>query len=147
MILTLLTTLLIIDALVLIFLIIALQQGNEGGLGGAFGGGNSAGFFGATGGVKLIVQATWVCGILFFVLAMSTSWLKTHNKYDIKNQLEKSLVTPSASVSTTPPAQSFPNQSNVDPLAQSLPEQSVADPVAKTVPDQAPKKAPVTPAK
>ncbi|WP_186645475.1 preprotein translocase subunit SecG [Fluviispira vulneris] len=92
---TLLTTLLIIDALVLIVLIIVLQQGNEGGLGGAFGGGNSAGFFGATGGVKLIVRATWVCGILFFVLAMSSSWIRTSNKYELNKLLEKSLTAPS----------------------------------------------------
>ncbi|KAB8029102.1 preprotein translocase subunit SecG [Fluviispira multicolorata] len=95
---TLLTTLLIIDALVLIVLIIVLQQGNEGGLGGAFGGGNSAGFFGATGGVKLIVRATWVCGILFFILAMASSWVRTSNKYELNNQLEKSLAMPSAQV-------------------------------------------------
>lgn len=101
---TLLTTLLIIDALVLIVLIIALQQGNEGGLGGAFGGGNTTGFFGATGGVKLIIRATWVCGILFFVLAISSSWVRTHNKYELKNQLEKSLMAPSASTTSPTPS-------------------------------------------
>jgi len=95
---TLLTTLLIIDALVLIVLIIALQQGNEGGLGGAFGGGNTTGFFGATGGVKLIIRATWICGLLFFALAISSSWVKTHNKYELKNRLEKSLSTPASTL-------------------------------------------------
>lgn len=91
---TLLTTLLIIDALVLIILIIALQQGNEGGLGGAFGGGNTTGFFGASGGVKLIVRATWICGVLFFALAIASSWERTNSKYYLKNQLEKTLSTP-----------------------------------------------------
>lgn len=91
---SILTTLLIIDAIVLIFLIVALQQGNEGGIGGAFGGGNTTGFFGASGGVKLIVRATWICGVLFFVLATASSWVNTHDRYALKNQLEKTLSIP-----------------------------------------------------
>lgn len=91
---SILTTLLIIDAIVLIFLIVVLQQGNEGGIGGAFGGGNTTGFFGASGGVKLIVRATWICGFLFFVLATSSSWVRTHDRYELKNQLEKTLSAP-----------------------------------------------------
>jgi preprotein translocase subunit SecG len=91
---TLLTTLLIANAFVLIILIIILQQGNEGGLGGSFGGGNTTGFFGATGGLKLIVRTTWICGFLFFALAVSSSWLKTNQKYQLKKQLEKSLAAP-----------------------------------------------------
>ncbi|MES2614733.1 MAG: preprotein translocase subunit SecG [Bdellovibrionota bacterium] len=101
---TLLTTLLIINAVVLIFLIVALQQGNEGGIGGALGGGNSQGFFGASGGVKAIVRATWICGILFFALAMSSAWVKTHDRYALKNSLEKSLSEPLKKNPTPPPA-------------------------------------------
>lgn len=94
MILTLLTTFLILDAIVLFFLILILQHGNEGGLGGSLGGGNSAGMFGASGGVKFIIRATWICGALFFVLALSTAWVKTHNRYIMKNEIEKSLSAP-----------------------------------------------------
>lgn len=91
MILTLLTTLLIINAIVLFFLVLVLQHGNEGGLGGSLGGGNSTGMFGASGGVKLIVRATWICGALFFVLALTTSWMRTHDRYTMKNEIEHSL--------------------------------------------------------
>jgi preprotein translocase subunit SecG len=94
---TLLTTLLIINAIVLIFLIVVLQQGNEGGFGGSLGGGNSQGFFGASGGVKTIIRATWICGLLFFTLAITSAWVKTHDRYALKNSLEKSLSTPTAS--------------------------------------------------
>ncbi len=120
---TLLTTLLIIDALVLIVLIIVLQQGNEGGLGGAFGGGNSAGFFGATGGVKLIVRATWVCGILFFILAMSSSWVRTSNKYELNNLLEKSLTAPSVptAVPATKTEPILPAQQPLEEKSQNVP--------------------------
>lgn len=130
---TLLTTLLIIDALVLIVLIIALQQGNEGGLGGAFGGGNTTGFFGATGGVKLIVRATWICGILFFVLAISSSWLRTHNKYELKNQLEKSLSTSAATLPVeTAPAATLPQQNL--PLSSPTPVVPNPEPKVPTTP-------------
>jgi len=91
---SILTTLLIIDSILLIFLIVVFQQGNEGGLGGAFGGGNTTGFFGASGGVKLIVRMTWICGALFFLLATASSWVRTHDRYALKNQLEKVLETP-----------------------------------------------------
>ncbi len=104
---TLLTTLLIINAIVLIFLIVVLQQGNEGGIGGTLGGGNSQGFFGASGGVKTIIRATWICGILFFGLSMGSAWLKTHERYALKNSLEKELSEPASpqtnSTATPPP--------------------------------------------
>ncbi len=134
---TLLTTLLIIDALVLIILIIALQQGNEGGLGGAFGGGNTTGFFGATGGVKLIVRATWICGILFFMLAISLSWKKTHDKYELKNQLEKTLSAPAGdSANKTEPLGGLPNSNPNAPVT--LPNSPVSEPKLPAVPNPEP---------
>jgi len=107
MILTLLTTLLIIDAIVLFFLILLLQHGNEGGIGGSLGGGNSTGMFGASGGVKLIVRATWICGALFFILALGSSWVRTNERYAMKNTIEKSLTetTEAERLTTTTPIQ------------------------------------------
>ncbi len=105
---TLLTTLLIINAIVLIFLIVILQQGNEGGIGGALGGGNSQGFFGASGGAKAIIRATWICGFLFFAFAISSAWVRTHDRYALKNSLEKTLsqpvkpITPALPILPTP---------------------------------------------
>jgi len=100
---TLLTTLLVMDAVLLIVLIVALQQGNEGGLGSALGGGNASGFFGATGGVKFIVRATWICGVLFFLLALGAAWTRTHERYAMQNQIEKKLQAPEPSVPAAPP--------------------------------------------
>lgn len=91
---TFLTILLIVDVLVLMILIVGLQQGSEGGMGSAFGSGNSAGFFGASGGVSFIVKATWTTGTLFFVLAFSLAWLKTHEHFGVGREMNRLLDVP-----------------------------------------------------
>lgn len=93
----LLTFLLIAIALILILLIIALQHGNEGGIGSAFGSGNSAGFFGASGGVSLIVRATWGFGFAFFAVAMALAWVKTHDHFGVGREIEGLLGQESSS--------------------------------------------------
>lgn len=101
----LLTALLIFVSLVLIVLIIALQHGNEGGIGSAFGGGNSTGFFGASGGVALIVRATWIFGASFFVLSTALAWVKTHEKFGVTRELDAALsATPTPAASASPAA-------------------------------------------
>lgn len=87
----LLTALLVFVSLVLIVLIVALQHGNEGGIGSAFGGGNSAGFFGASGGVALIVRATWIFGAAFFALSTALAWVKTYEKFGVTRELESAI--------------------------------------------------------
>jgi preprotein translocase subunit SecG len=90
---SILTVLLIINAFILIFLIVVLQQGNEGGISASFGaGGGSSGFFGASGGIGFIIKATWFFGFLFFVLTMSQAWVKTHDRYVIKSRVEQELL-------------------------------------------------------
>lgn len=103
---TLLTTLLIIDCLVLIILIVALQQGNEGGIGSAFGSENSSGFFGASGGVTFIIRATWVAGALFFIIATSLAWVKTREHFGVGKELESIMANPEATVVASPAAAS-----------------------------------------
>ena len=68
-----------------------MQHGNEGGIGSAFGSGNSTGFFGASGGVSLIVRATWVAGILFFGIATTLSWVKTHDHFGVGREIDSLL--------------------------------------------------------
>lgn len=107
----LLTALLIFVSVVLIVLVVALQHGNEGGIGSAFGGGNSAGFFGASGGVSLIVRATWIFGAAFFGLSTALAWVKTHEKFGVTRELDSALlatpapgVVPAATPAGTPSA-------------------------------------------
>ena len=84
----LLTSLLILNAIILVILIIALQYGNEGGIGTAFGAGNSSGFFGASGGVEVIVRATWILGVTFFVLSTALAWKKTRDQFGVGREIE-----------------------------------------------------------
>ena len=109
----LLTALLIFVSVVLIVLIVALQHGNEGGIGSAFGGGNSAGFFGASGGVTLIVRATWIFGAAFFGLSTALAWVKTHEKFGVTRELDSALSatpTPAVPPASTPAAAAEPAQ-------------------------------------
>lgn len=108
---TLLTVLLTIDAILLILLIIGLQQGPEGGIGSAFGGGNSAGFFGASGGVSFIVRATWICGGLFFALSLALSWVKTREHFSVGRELEADIP---GFVTPTPEATAVPDGATTD---------------------------------
>lgn len=110
----LLTALLIFVSIVLIVLIVALQHGNEGGIGSAFGGGNSTGFFGASGGVAFIVRATWIFGAAFFGLSTALAWVKTHEKFGVTRELDSALTvtpTPVASPTILPDGTSTPSSS------------------------------------
>ena len=94
MLLTILSILLFINALILIILIIVMQQGNEGGIASSFGAGGQPGFFGPTGSSNIVVKATWIFGLCFFVLTTSSAWLKTHQKYEITSKVEQILTAP-----------------------------------------------------
>lgn len=125
---TILTTLLVINCLFLIILIVVFQHGNEGGIGSAFGSGNSTGFFGASGGVDLIVRTTWVAGVTFFLLATSLAWVKTHENFGVSNLLEGAETAPSSPVTAPAPTDGVPSPkapSETSPAgASSLPQES-----------------------
>jgi preprotein translocase subunit SecG len=125
----LLTVLLIFVALVLIVLIIVLQHGNEGGIGSAFGSGNSAGFFGASGGVSLIIRATWIFGALFFATAMALSWVKTREHFGVGREIKGLLGSdPSPAASPTPGVSVSPvGSQNAAPAAPGDKPASVSD--------------------
>lgn len=146
----LLTGLLIFVSLVLIVLIIALQHGNEGGIGSAFGGGNSAGFFGASGGVTLIVRATWIFGASFFFLSTALAWVKTHEKFGVTRELDSALTaTPTPSSIASPAATAAPaaSTSTPAPLATGGAAPAVpAAPAAATQPADPAAAAPAAPA-
>ena len=126
---TLLTTLLVFNCLFLIILIIVFQHGNEGGIGSAFGSGNSAGFFGASGGVDLIVRTTWVAGISFFLLATTLAWVRTNENFGVSNLLESSEPTTKNDNDSKPTDtqgtldQATPQTQDIKPLQSPKPEQ------------------------
>lgn len=111
-----LTTLLILTVLILIILITVFQHGNEGGIGSSLGGGNSSGFFGASGGANIIVKATWVTGGLFFLLSLTLAWVKTNQSFAVSSEIDNLLSEPAASptpaIEGTPEGQLAPTETN-----------------------------------
>jgi protein translocase SecG subunit len=114
-----LTVLLILNVLILLVLVTVFQHGNEGGIGSSLGGGNSSGFFGASGGVNIIVRATWVAGISFFVLSISLAWLKTNESFGVSKEID-SLLEESSAPAVSPAPEATPS-SEVSPAPEALP--------------------------
>ena len=50
-----------------LILVVLVQGGNQGGVGAAFGGGNSQGVFGATGATSLLGKMTYAAAAVFFI--------------------------------------------------------------------------------
>jgi preprotein translocase subunit SecG len=63
----------IIHVIVALFmiLVVLVQGGNQGGIGAAFGGGNSSGVFGATGATTLLGKLTYGAALIFMVTSIS----------------------------------------------------------------------------
>ena len=69
---TLLTIIHVTVALFMI-LVVLIQGGNQGGVGAAFGGGNSQGVFGASGATTLLGKLTYAAAAIFMVTSLSLS--------------------------------------------------------------------------
>ena len=67
---TIFTVIHILAALFMIFVII-LQGGNSGGVGAAFGGGNSQGVFGAGGATSVLGKTTYAASFMISSIALS----------------------------------------------------------------------------
>lgn len=52
-------------------LVVLVQGGNQGGVGAAFGGGNSSGVFGATGATTLLGKLTYGAALIFMLTSIS----------------------------------------------------------------------------
>ncbi len=89
-------------ALFLIFVII-IQGGNSGGVGAAFGGGNSTGLFGASGATSFLGKVTYVMAGIFMA---SSIWLSVSTGKSGHTGLTKKLEQQAGEVKTdaAPPA-------------------------------------------
>ena len=67
------TLLEIVYAVVALFiiLVVLIQGGNQGGVGAAFGGGNTQGVFGATGATSFLGRLTYIAATIFMVLSLA----------------------------------------------------------------------------
>lgn len=118
------TTIHIIVALFMI-LVVLVQSGNAGGVGAAFGGGNSTGLFGASGANKFLTRLTYLAAGVFMMTSILLTVLQGRSgKTGLMEKLEKS--TPAAT-QTAPAA-----QQNANPAA--APVAAPAEPAAAQAP-------------
>ncbi len=89
-------------------LVVLIQGGNSGGVGAAFGGGNSQGFFGAGGATSFLGKLTYVCAGIFMVTSITLSVMqRTEGKTGLKEKLQQMESTKPAESSA--PVDNKPN--------------------------------------
>jgi len=62
-------------AVIAIIALVLLQQGKGADAGAAFGGGNSAGLFGASGSANFLSRATAIAATIFFCTSLALTWM------------------------------------------------------------------------
>jgi preprotein translocase subunit SecG len=62
-------------AVIAIIALVLLQQGKGADAGAAFGGGNSAGLFGASGSANFLSRATAIVATVFFCTSLALTWM------------------------------------------------------------------------
>ncbi|MBF0440887.1 MAG: preprotein translocase subunit SecG [Oligoflexales bacterium] len=97
---TFVTVIHVLTALFMI-LVVLIQGGNSGGVGAAFGGGNSQGVFGAGGATSFLGKLTYLVAAIFMITSISLCILqgnsgKTGLKERLQNIENKSSTTPEA---------------------------------------------------
>lgn len=115
---SLVTTVHVIVALFMI-LVVLVQGGNAGGVGAAFGGGNSSGLFGATGANKFLTRLTYGAAGIFMLTSIALTVLQGRaGKTGLMEKLGNSTPTQTE--------QAVPAQPPVNAAAPTVPEQPAA---------------------
>ena len=80
-----------IHVLVALFmiLVVLVQGGNQGGVGAAFGGGNTQGVFGATGATSFLGKLTYSAALIFMITSIILVVFQGGHKIGLKEKLEK----------------------------------------------------------
>jgi preprotein translocase subunit SecG len=110
----------IIHVLTAIFMIIVvlIQGGNSGGVGAAFGGGNSQGVFGAGGATSFLGKLTYAMAAVFMVTSIGLSIIQgTAGKTGLRERLEQQATTPG----TTAPAETETPAEDAAPEPEAAP--------------------------
>lgn len=100
-----------IHVLVALFmiLVVLVQGGNQGGVGAAFGGGNTQGVFGATGATSFLGKLTYAAAFIFMVTAVILVVLQGGHKIGLSNKLKEGAETAPLSTPLEQPAGSEGN--------------------------------------
>jgi preprotein translocase subunit SecG len=99
---TILTVVLVFDAILLIGLIL-LQQGKGADAGAAFGSGASGTVFGAAGSANFLSRTTGVLATLFFALALTMAYVARHSTASSASVIDR-VSQPAPAASTAKPA-------------------------------------------
>jgi preprotein translocase subunit SecG len=103
---TILTVVLVFDAIFLIGLIL-LQQGKGADAGAAFGSGASGTVFGAAGSANFLSRATGILATLFFALALTMAYVARHStpgSGSIVDRVSQQSATPAPAANSVKPA-------------------------------------------
>ena len=90
-------------------LVVLVQSGNAGGVGAAFGGGNSSGVFGASGAQSLLAKLTYAAAAVFMVTSLTLTKMQSHGgdiglKEKLKHAGEQTTTPPIGETPTATPA-------------------------------------------
>ncbi len=101
-------------AAVFMILVILVQGGNQGGVGAAFGGGNSQGVFGASGATSFLAKVTYFIAGIFMLTSIGLSWAqKQSGETGLIDRLKEQSET-SAPQTDSNPAEEAPTTSADD---------------------------------
>lgn len=78
----------ILTALFMI-LVVLVQGGNQGGVGAAFGGGNTSGVFGASGATTLLGKLTYAAAGIFMVTSISLAVIQGAGRTGLTEKLQQ----------------------------------------------------------
>ena len=116
---TFFTILHLLAALFLVFVIL-IQGGNAGGVGAAFGGGNSAGLFGASGATSFLGKVTYVMAGVFMATSITLSvWKGNSGKTGLTDRLKEAADKKTEAPAQTP---SDPATPAATPKAEETPK-------------------------
>ncbi len=85
-----LVTIIHISVALFMILVVLVQGGNQGGIGAAFGGGNSQGVFGAAGATSFLGKLTYGAAMIFMVTSISLAIIQgTGGNVGLKDMLRQ----------------------------------------------------------
>ena len=121
-------------------LVILLQPGKEGGMGGAFGGGAATSAFGGQGATTFLSKVTAGCAIAFFVTSLLLSFVG-HQRSVVAGH--KAPPPPAAATAPADTAEAL--EPLVVPMEEAAPTDAVEAPAPEAPPAQAPAEVPAPP--
>jgi preprotein translocase subunit SecG len=118
-----------------LILVVLLQAGRGGGLGGAFGAGGSQTVFGSAGASNFLTRLTWVCAVLFMTLSMALAYLSSTSDslLDEQEAIANERNAARRVTATPAPTKAEPGALS-DPAAAAAPAAPAAAPVEPTEP-------------